>query len=268
MPHAALDGINLYYEIHGDGDPLVLIAGYACRTDHWTANIEELARKYRVVIFDNRCVGQSDSPDLPCSIGLMARDACLLLDYLEIPSAHILGHSMGGCIAQHIAVNNPRYVKKLILSNALIKMNAVSALAQSSLLHLREDGTPMKRLIEAVLPWIFSNAYLSAPNVVETITELMLKNPYPQTLIGIKRQLEALLAFDSSGWFAKIHSPTLVIGGEEDILCPRDSEHLSQGIPGARFVNMPAAAHVPMIEKPAEFNRIVLDFIQHPSKEK
>lgn len=261
MPHANLNGIKLYYEEHGRGDPLVLIAGLSCDVLHWAEILTPLADDYRVVIFDNRGVGQTDSPDTPFTIELMAHDTLALMDHLSIASTHILGHSMGGCIAQEIAHHHPQRVNKLVLSNTLIKMNNVSAMAQSSLLHLWQDGVSLQRQIEAALPWLFSNDFLESEGIVKTIVDAIASNPHPQTLVGKKRQLEALLAFDSSGWHSQINVPTFVVYGDEDILCPHDSEELARTISSASAICMPRMAHIPMIEKPSEFCRLVKDFL-------
>lgn len=262
MPFAKINGLNLNYEVHGKGDPLVCISGFSCAANHWAAVLEELSRHHQVVIFDNRGVGQTDTPDSPYSIEMMAADTLALMDHLGISAAHIMGHSMGGCIAQYIAFHHSQRIKRLLLCNTLIKMNGVSRAAQKSLLRLRQDGVPLQRLIEAVMPWIFSNEFMSNDTVVQGAVSMMLNNPYPQSTVGVKRQLEALLAFDSGAWFDKIHLPTLVVGGEEDILCPHDSERIAKGIPSAQFVSMPGMAHLPMIERPEEFNRIVMHFLK------
>lgn len=259
---ANLNGLDVYYEIHGDKEPLVLIAGFACRTNHWDLIIEELAKNFKVLIFDNRGVGQSATPDESYTVEQMAHDTLLLMEHVGISSAHILGHSMGGCIGQVIAAKYPQRVKKLVLSNSLRKMNRVSVLTQRVMLHLREEKVAMPLIVEAVLPWLFSSTFLSLPGIVDMLIELMIKNPYPQSILGYKRQLEALAGFNSTEWISTIQVPTLVIGGDEDLLCPHEAEKMAESLPNVIFKNMGKIAHVPMVEQPAAFNQIVLDFLK------
>lgn len=255
-----VNGVNLYYEVHGTGMPLILIAGFTCDTLLWTPLLPQLSRHFKVLIFDNRGAGQSDSPDASFTIEDMAQDTLELIDRLQLQKPHLLGHSMGGCIAQTLAERHPDRISKLALCNSLIRLNSVSTWCQRFFLHLREDGTATERLSEGIMPWLFSQDFLSDPAKAEELIALQLKNPHPQSTIGFKRQLEALTAFDSSQWFHRIKSPTLVINGEEDILCPRDSLELARGIANAKLVNFPHVGHLPLVEQPALFSKVIIDF--------
>jgi len=116
LPKVKIDGVNLYYEIHGDGFPLLLIQGLSENVYWWdTPVIDELSKHLKTVIYDNRGVGRSDALEGDLTIEIMAADALGLMDALNINQAHILGHSMGGMIAQEIALKFPERVKKLVL---------------------------------------------------------------------------------------------------------------------------------------------------------
>jgi 3-oxoadipate enol-lactonase len=115
MSTAKVGDINIYYEIHGKGEPLVLIYGYAADSGLWFRQIPILSKKYRIIAFDNRGVGRSDKPDIPYTMAMMAGDIAGLLDTIGIDTAHIFGISMGGMIAQHFALNYPQRVISLIL---------------------------------------------------------------------------------------------------------------------------------------------------------
>ena len=114
MPTVRVGDINMYYEIHGKGEPLLLIMGLGSDLTSWIFQIPEFSKKYRVIAFDNRGVGRSDAPDVPYSTAMMADDTTGLLDALGIERAHILGLSMGGFIAQELALKYPQRVKSLI----------------------------------------------------------------------------------------------------------------------------------------------------------
>lgn len=265
MPIFHAPGASIYYEQHGQGFPLILIAGLTCDLSVWNSILPGLKEHFQVLVFDNRGVGRSDCPDTPYTIEIMARDTLALLDHLHLERCHILGHSMGGCIAQKLTLNHANRIFKLVLCNSLIKFNPVSTAVQSFFLHLRQEGISSRRYIEGVLPWIFSNDFLADKERVEQVIQLQLQNPYPQPLIGFKRQLEALFAFDSNDWFHKIRPATLIVCGEDDILCPRDSQRLAKGIMGAKLINFARMGHVPLLEKPEEFNQAIIEFLKSSS---
>ena len=115
MPKAKTNGIELYYETHGEGKPLVLISGLGYSSWQWHKMVPLLAEKFQVITFDNRGVGQSDKPAGPYTAGMLAQDMVGLLDALKFEKAIIAGHSMGGFIAQAVALDFPQRVEKLIL---------------------------------------------------------------------------------------------------------------------------------------------------------
>ncbi|MBM3120328.1 MAG: alpha/beta fold hydrolase, partial [Chloroflexi bacterium] len=115
MPTAKVGDINIYYESHGDGEPLLLIQGYGQYSGHWAPLIPSFSREYRVISFDNRGTGRSDKPDIPYTMKMMADDVKRLLDAIGIDSAHVFGVSMGGMIAQEFALNHPDKLISLIL---------------------------------------------------------------------------------------------------------------------------------------------------------
>jgi pimeloyl-ACP methyl ester carboxylesterase len=255
--------LRLHYEQDGNGPPLVLIAGYASDLTQWAPVRRELAAHHRLVLFDNRDAGRSENSDAAYSIAELAEDTAGLIHALGIERAHVLGHSMGGAIAQTLAAEHPHLVEKLILSNTFIKFNPVITTAFHWLLALRGQGHPAASICEGALPWIYSNRHLSDPANIEATVAEMLANPHPQPLAAQARQFAALIRFDSGPWFRKISAPTLVIAGEEDLCAPpAGCRELAAGIPGAKLVVLPRAAHVPLLETPAEYARIVLDFLK------
>ena len=115
MPTAKAGDINLYYEVHGEGQPLLLIMGYGSNSGHWFVILPHLVSRFKVIIFDNRGTGRSDKPDIPYTAEMMTGDIIGLLDAIGIGAAHVFGVSMGGMIAQELALRHPGRVKKLIL---------------------------------------------------------------------------------------------------------------------------------------------------------
>ena len=115
MPKASVNGFKLHYEIEGDGEPLVLVPGFASGREIWSMQTPALSRNFRVISFDPRGVAESDKPDGPQSIGLLADDLALLLLALHVPSAHIVAVSFGGFVAQEFALKYPLMTRKLVL---------------------------------------------------------------------------------------------------------------------------------------------------------
>jgi len=117
MPIAKINRIDINYMVEGQGEPLVMIAGFSADQSLWKSQLPAFKKKFQVVIFDNRGVGKSDKPKGPYSPRMMSEDTIKLMDFLNIKKAHILGHSMGGLIAQEIAINHPERIMKLILAS-------------------------------------------------------------------------------------------------------------------------------------------------------
>lgn len=116
MPRVKVDDIEIFYEMQGEGAPLVLIMGWTASSESWDPQlVEELSRFYTVIVFDNRGTGRSDKPDLEYSIEMMTDDVAGLLEAINIQKAHVLGFSMGGMIAQELALRYPEKVSSLIL---------------------------------------------------------------------------------------------------------------------------------------------------------
>jgi pimeloyl-ACP methyl ester carboxylesterase len=262
MPSANINGINIHYEVYGVGEPLVLITGYGVDCSVWQSILDPLSKIFQVIIFDNRGAGRTDAPKECYSIETMANDTFALMNFLNIQQAHVLGHSLGGTIAQMLAYLYPHKVKKLIISNSITKLDAKVALITQTTLALRKAGVDPKLLHSLVLPWQFSNATLANSQFVETLIHYSLNTPFPQSLDGQEGQIAAMLSFDSSAWLKTIPCPTLIIAGDEDILTPpKQAEFIAANIPNSKLVTL-ASAHVPFAEMPKEYVRVVLDFLR------
>ncbi|NQU18832.1 alpha/beta fold hydrolase, partial [bacterium] len=140
MPTVETNNINCYYEIHGQGRPLVLIAGLGSDSQSWQSVLVELAKHFKVVVFDNRGIGRTKYPQENFDIGTMAQDTVGLIDTLGIERADILGHSMGGYIAQEVAIKHPQRVNKLILASVSAFTSQRNKLLFADLLCLLEGN--------------------------------------------------------------------------------------------------------------------------------
>lgn len=259
-----VNGVNLHYEQEGSGHPLLLISGYTTDLSAWALVRHEFAKHFSTFMFDNRGAGRSDCPDLPYTIDTMAEDARALVEALDLDRPYILGHSMGGAIAQTLAFKHPKIISKLVLANTLVQLHKAPAFSLSYFFKMRSQGMSLVTMLEGSLPWLFSGEFLKHEKQVSEFMKLVAEYPYPQTIIGQQRQLDALLQFNSEKWFQKIREPTLVIEGSDDIICPVNSKRLAEGISGAKLIVFAKQAHMPHVEKPKEFANAVVNFLKNP----
>jgi len=267
MPTVNLD-IDMYYEIHGEGEPLVLINGLGLDISSWMPQVPSLSQKFRVVLFDNRGVGRTDAPRPIYAISEMADDTEALLNALDIDKAHIMGLSMGGLIAQEFALKYPRRLKSLILATTAARLSPhagqVIQLWQNM---VQEDVKPETCLREMFL-WVFTDKFFENDEQVKSFLNVFLNHPHPQPAHGFSGQAAACLKHDSLDRLGRITVPTLVIAGREDIFIPvKLSEELAAGIPNAELVVLEGGGHGFCTEIPEKFNRAVLDFLSRVEKE-
>jgi pimeloyl-ACP methyl ester carboxylesterase len=266
MPTVKVGDINIYYEVHGEGEALVLIRGYTGNTAWWFQDVPVFSRQYRVVALDNRGAGQSDKPDAPYTIEMMAGDLAGLLEAISIDRAHIFGVSMGGAIALRFALRYPERVGTLILGcttcggphSILPDTEAVKALFDFE--HLKEL-TPEGRVKE-MLPFLLSQDFVEKnPSLLQELMVKIMKHPAP--LHGAMNQALAIMGHDAYECLPEIKAPTLVIQGDADRLVPvENSRILVSRIPRAELVILKNTGHSFTIEAADESHRIVLDFLR------
>ena len=262
MPTIRANGIDIYYEQHGAGPDLVLIMGLGAHLGAWALQTPAFARHFRVTLFDNRGAGRTSAPDAPYSILGMADDTAALMDELGIARAHIAGASMGGMIAQELAINRPERVDRLVLACTRARAGEgrhLLAPAQAALYDLEIDGVQRALL---TMPWSYTAAFMSEPRRVLAAVELRRKDPYPIQSHAYHRQQAAVMAHDTLDRLHGIAAPTLVLVAAEDILTPVDeSAELARAIPGARLKVLPRGGHAFFAEYAQDFNRAVIDFL-------
>jgi len=262
MPTLTVNNINLYYEQHGEGPDLVLIGGLSSDHQVWKSTLRLFSKYFRVLIFDNRGAGRSDTPDYPYTTEMMANDTLQLMDALEIQRAYVLGHSMGGRIAQKMALIAPEKINKCVIVCSPAKSSHLSSMIFSMREKLQHLGMNDEILAEYVMPFLFGEDFLKNQMLIKGFIQWTLQNEFPQSAIGYKQQLHAVKNHDVLDQLHQIEIPTLVIGGHEDILAPIASlEKLSKSLKNSTFVSIPHCAHMPHVEKSREFAEIVLKFL-------
>jgi len=262
MPFFELDGYRLYYEIHGQGFPLVLIRGLGSNMEHWYEQIPAFSRQYQVVAFNNRGIGTSTAPPLPWSIREMAEDVAALIQAVAGGRAHVLGISMGGMIAQELALGWPERVASLVLTATHCGgAHKVPPSAETMDLFAKlVNGTTFAEQMEGRKALFSLETLDNRPDVLERYAQVAAAYACPPEVM--QGQWEAIQEFDSFERLPMISAPTLVLAGADDRLVPQGNAELLAGrIPGAKLALIPQAGHQLVIEQPRATNAAVLDFL-------
>ena len=262
MPTALVNDTQFYYELHGRGKPLVLVAGLASDSQSWQPILGDLARSHRVLVFDNRGVSRTPSDDAAITVERMADDCMALAEQIGFSSFDLLGHSMGGYIALDCALRYPRRVGKLILA-------ATSAVSSGRNIALFNDwadcldaGSDLALWFRNIFYWVLSPRFFRNEKALADAVQFELDYPYPIRPETFRRQVKAISSFDRSGAVRNIAAHTLVLAGKEDILIPpEESVELSQQISGAAFQQIERAGHSIFMENPGDFAGSVLAFL-------
>lgn len=259
MPFTNSNGCRIYWEESGAGDPLLLIMGLGYSHEMWHRTRPAMAEHYRTIVYDNRGVGKSDLPAGPYPIAQMADDATAVLDAAGVERAHVYGISMGGMIAQELALNHSERVRSLILGcTACGGANAVPAAAQvMQTLMDRATMTPEEG-VEAMVPFIYS---MSTPRARIDEDLAIRRRTFPQAA-GYLAQIQGVLAWSSFDRLHNIRVPTLVLHGETDQLVPRENGRiLARKISGTRLRLFERASHIYTTDEPEASNQEALSFL-------
>jgi 3-oxoadipate enol-lactonase len=274
MPTAKIRDVELYYEEHGSGAPLLCIMGFATDSAGWLLQVPEFSKTYRTIVFDNRGVGRSSKPTGAYTIHEMADDAEALLDHLGVDRAHVLGLSMGGMIAQELVLRHPKRVRGLVLAATFPEPDVASEEQRKMLFtqmggtlteggEMKMDFTAMNPMVffQSMLPLVFSPAFIQneLPKLIQIFSGSL---QYGFSIEAIMGQMQAIMAHKATDRLAQIGAPTLVLTGDADrLISPANSDVLAEHIPGAKLVRLPGGTHGFNFEMADTFNRTVLDFL-------
>jgi pimeloyl-ACP methyl ester carboxylesterase len=228
----------------------------------WQFILKDLSKQYRVIIFDNRGCGRTTDYEGSFSLKDLATDVSELLEYLRIDQAHVLGHSMGGMIAQEMALAFPEKINKLILASSSPILSERAEATLNKLYKEWKGGCDMADWFRELFQWLFTKEALENKQFMDAAIIFALNYPYPQTLEGFEAQAEAINLFDARDRIHNIHHNTLIISGAEDILIPAEESKKLLKIGGkCEFIEIQHAAHSIHAEKPKEFAEAVTGFI-------
>ena len=268
MPKILAGEVELYYEEQGAGAPLVLIPGFGTGLWIWFKQVPAFSKEFRTLAFDPRGVSRSDKPEAPMTIRTIADDLAALLRALRIESAHILGASFGGFVAQEFALAYSEMTRSLTLCCTSFggahhvppSVETLQALASTK-------GLNTQQRVRENLLLAFSPEFVERNREeVEKVIELRAQNFVPEH--AYLNQLQAALDFDAEERVSRISVPTLVLTGDADIIVPmQNSRNLAARIPDARLVIIKGGSHTFFLEQAEEVNAAVLDFIKGLEKE-
>ena len=274
MATTTVGDLDMYYEEHGSGDPLLLIMGLAADSMAWMFQLPAFSERYRTIVFDNRGVGRSGKPTGPYTIAQMADDAAGLLDKVEVARAHVVGVSMGGMIAQELALRHPKRVRGLVLActypepDERVMQSRDESLAllggttgADGAMQLDLGAVDPMMIFQTLLPKVFSADFLMTqlPTLMQLFGGAL---QWGFDVRAIMAQVEATMSHCTTERLADIAAPTLVVTGDADqLIPPAGSDVLAAKIPGAKLVKIPNGTHGFNFETPDVFNRTVLDFL-------
>ncbi|MEM9242853.1 MAG: alpha/beta hydrolase [Pseudomonadota bacterium] len=255
---------RLYYEHHqkANKQTIILISGLGEDHSYWLPIKDLFLQEYGVLLIDNRGTGKSTDVAPVETIATMANDVVAVMDACGLKNAHILGHSMGGFIAQTIARDFPHRVDKLMLCSTGCHPSEKimhSLDAQNRLIRL---GTvPAELLINLGLPWAYSNQLFAHPEKLKAVIQEKLDKPLITTQEVVDQHTNACGQFDSRPWLSNITAKTLILCGREDLLLPVDqNEFMAQSIQSSELVIIDDTAHLLHVEQPERFYKLIRKF--------
>ncbi len=260
MAWAELTDSRCYYDVRGRGDPLLLVPGLGATCESWRNLTDALGQHFSVIQFDNRGTGESEAKRSPTTLADLSSDIVELLDHLQLERVHVLGLSLGGIIAQRLAMDHPSRIDRLVLVSCADAftpyLREVAKLLGQALRHFPPDAFVRTMELLSVSP-----EYLDAnPAIVEERIKDQCRKRIPKLVLA--RQLRCLACSDVEEKDYHIPAPTLVIAGEYDGLIPMCySRRMSERIAGSQFMLVNSAGHNPLVECPERVLPRIVQFL-------
>lgn len=257
------DDVDLYYETHGNGAPLMLIAGIASDSQSWIPVVDALSKRFLLIMPDNRGAGRTRPMDCPLSIPLMARDCAALMAHLGFAKAHVAGHSMGGAIALELALHAPQLVDHLVLAATRSKMRTRTRILFDDMAALRAAGTDEIIWFKLLFQWLFDAPFFTDVKRVEDAAKLANSYAHKQSAANFARQLNAIKSVNFDGRLGQVKPRTLVLMARNDKLFPlEEAQDAFSEIPNAERRIIDNAAHSLHWDNPIAFAEAIESFIQ------
>ncbi len=257
MPHAMSNGVRLYYEMEGEGEPLVLLHPVGLDLTCWDGQVPEFGRRFRVLRVDLRGHGRSDVPPPPYTLQAFAADVAGLLSALQVAPAHVVGLSLGGMVAQILALDHAAAVRSLVLADTNSTLPAEGRPAMVERGEAARRGG-MASVLETTITRWFSEGFLESEVVARCRQRLL-----SDSVTGWAATWRAISELGTEPRLKEITVPTLVLTGEKDVAAPvARARAMAALIPGARLEILSGAPHMAPLEQPAAFNAAVIEFLR------
>jgi pimeloyl-ACP methyl ester carboxylesterase len=262
MSTVHVNGIDLYYEEHGEGEPLLLIMGWGGNAATWKPQLPGLAERFRVIAFDNRGVGRSSAPEAPYSIAQMAEDTLGLLDALDVPRAHVFGISMGGMVAQELALRHPAHVRALILGCTTGGAGGVGPSAATLEKMIRNQALSGDEALAAGWQLGYSPAYIER-HYDALLQRSRTASSFAAPRESYLRQIVAAAHHDAYGRLAAIACPVMIIHGADDVMIPAENARMMKlAIAHAEMHILDGMGHGYNLEAQELADELVIDFVR------
>ena len=264
MPIVQANGIDVYYEVQGEGEPLIAIPYLAADQACYAFQVAEYAKHFTCYTVDLRGAGLSSKPEGVYTTELLATDIAAFMEAADIESAHITGLSLGAAVGMWLAGKHPDKVRSLSLHSAWDVTDPFLRVAvESWRIMARGLDSVTDMVIAGIFPWCFTpELYAARPEYIDSLADFVRSRPMPP-VDAFLRQSEAVLGHDASGVLGAIQAPTLITFGEHDACTStRFAEPLSRGIANSEVVVFANSAHAPIYEITDEFNQRTLEFLQ------
>jgi pimeloyl-ACP methyl ester carboxylesterase len=268
-----VDGARLWYEITGEGEPVLQIHGAGFGHFNFGPVTPLLSGEFRCIDYDQRGYGQSEKPEQHYDLEVWADDAVAMLDALGIGKAHVHGTSMGGMVATVMAGKYPDRIQSVVINCAAAKLGFSGQLVFRNWIDLiRLEGVGSRTLAELISWQCLSKAYMETPEGqagVDTIQQILRDSNEPRVMIAA---CEGMNAMDNREWVKKITSPALVVGGDEDVMTPWDQgpkgagqQWIADNLPNGETYVVKGSNHSTIFDNSEEHARAVADFFRrHP----
>jgi 3-oxoadipate enol-lactonase len=263
VPVVQANGIDVYYEVQGEGEPIVLIPYLAADQACYAFQVAEYAKHFTCFSVDLRGAGLSGKPEGTYTTRLLADDVAAFMQAAGVDQAHVFGLSLGAAVGMHLAAKHPARVRSLSLHSAWDATDPFLTVAVEGwqiMAKALDSVTDM--VIKGIFPWCFTpELYAARPDYIDSLADFVRGRPMPP-VAAFLRQSQAVLSHDARDALGSIQAPTLITYGRHDaVTSTRFADPLTQGISGSELVVFEDCAHAPIYENVEAFNQRTLDFL-------
>jgi pimeloyl-ACP methyl ester carboxylesterase len=267
MPTVHANGIDINYEVQGEGEPLVLIPYLAADQACYAFQVADYAKHFTCFSVDLRGAGLSSKPEGTYTTELLAEDIAGFMQEAGIDRAHLFGLSLGAAVGMWVAARHPDRVKTLSLHSAWDRTDPYLRVVVEGWRVMAEAlGSVTEMVIKGIFPWCFTPEFYAArPEYIDSLADFVRSRPMPP-VDALIRQSGAVLSHDARAVLGDVKAPTLVTFGRHDVATStRFADPIRSAIPGTELIVFEDSAHTALYQNPDEFNRQTLDFLQRHS---